>query len=377
MEEVKELLSKRWVLRSKKPETYYKLKDNYHKYSDFIKQKLGYNIIINPLLIKVEKIPGRPQTFMGIQDFQRPRSYVFLCLVLMYLEDLDPGQQFILSFVLDYVKDQYPGQEPIEWTSYDNRTQMIKVLRYCIQEGLIVINDGDDTSFKSSDQSVAVLYENTGTSKYFMRRFPFDVSDVEDLEDFSSLEWMDSDEDRGLIRRHRIYRRLFMEPVVYQEGPEDQDYLYLKNYNAHIRKDVETYLDADFHLHGNGAMVLMDDNRVGFPNNKNISDVILQFCGMIQDEDLERDRLDIIVLSHLQWEGLVSRLKDTYSSGWSKINRDMALSQLNADLKEEMTYLGMVEIEEDRIRLMPLVGKVRGNYPQSYWETINGKMADK
>lgn len=55
MREVHTLLSQRWILRQEDPDTYFRLKDHYHEYNNFFKQKLGYNIIVNPLLIKAEK----------------------------------------------------------------------------------------------------------------------------------------------------------------------------------------------------------------------------------------------------------------------------------------------------------------------------------
>ncbi|MBN2794313.1 MAG: TIGR02678 family protein [Clostridia bacterium] len=373
MYEIQELLSRRWILRKQDPELYYKLKDQYHKYSEFIKQKLGYNIIVNPLLIKIEKIPGKPQSFMGIQEFEDPKSYVFLCIVLMYLEELDQGEQFILSFVLEYVRHNYPSQEVLEWTNYDNRMQMIRVLKFCIQEGLILINDGDFMGFRSSEDAVEVLYENTGASKYFMRRFPFDISEIKSIEDFSEKEWHNTDQDSGLIRRHRIYRRLFMEPIVYSEGKEDQDYLYIKNYNSYIRNDISKYLNSDFHLHQNGALIMMPEiYKGGFPNGRNISDMVIQLCTLIIEESFERDSLDRIHLDPSVWERLIKNLKERFSSGWNKENREMVLSKLSQKLKFYMTYLNMIEVKEDEITLLPLVGKFKGDYPKTYWEQKNG-----
>lgn len=378
MQDIHTLLSKRWILRREEPEVYYRLKDNYHIYSDFIKQKLGYNIIINPILIKAEKIPGSNQRYMGIQAFKEPKSYVFLCLVLMYLEEKEPHEQFVLGQVIDYVKNQYPSKEIIDWTVYNNRKQLIHVLRFCIEEGMIIINDGEDKYFTNSEQSVEVLYENTGASKYFMRRFSFDINELKTINDFDGLEWINDDKDRGLIRRHRIYRRLFMEPIVYDQGQDDQDYLYIKNMRSVIRNDVETYLDGEFHLHKNGALILLNELTThGFPNRKNISDIVIMMCGMIQSMNLERNEEDTVVISVTKWEIMIKELKQTFDFGWGKSYREMALSHMMDEINEFMTTFGMLEVVEHDVKLLPMIGKIKGNYPKTFWEQNNGKMADQ
>ena len=35
----------------------------------------------------MEKVPGKPQSFMGIQEFSSNLEYIFLCLILIYLEE--------------------------------------------------------------------------------------------------------------------------------------------------------------------------------------------------------------------------------------------------------------------------------------------------
>ena len=75
-------------------------------------------------------------------------------------------------------------------------------------EGIMEINDGNEDSFMKSDAG-EVLYENTGASRYFMRNLTRDISEYEKPEDFLKEEWIGMNEDRGIIRRQRVYRRLF------------------------------------------------------------------------------------------------------------------------------------------------------------------------
>ena len=44
------LLSKRWILKSKEKELYYQVKDEIAEYKEFLAEKLGYQLIVNPYL---------------------------------------------------------------------------------------------------------------------------------------------------------------------------------------------------------------------------------------------------------------------------------------------------------------------------------------
>ena len=77
------------------------VKDEIGKSRDFLTEKLGYQAIITPNLIKLEKIPAYAQNWMGIQDFSDRLEYIFLCMILMFLEDRDAGEQFVLSMLTE------------------------------------------------------------------------------------------------------------------------------------------------------------------------------------------------------------------------------------------------------------------------------------
>ena len=89
MKELEVLLNKRWVLKSRDKEMYYKIRDALGELRKFTTEKMGCQIIDNSLLIKMEKIPVIPESFMGIQKFSSKEEYAYLCILLMFLEDRD------------------------------------------------------------------------------------------------------------------------------------------------------------------------------------------------------------------------------------------------------------------------------------------------
>lgn len=132
------LLSKRWIVKSREKELYYQVKDQLGEYRNFLNEKLGYHIVITPNLIKLEKVPAQPENWMGILEFKEKTEYIFLCLVLMFLEDKEAEEQFVLSDLTEYVKGQWREDE-IDWTVYRNRRCFVKVLKFCVNCGMLKV----------------------------------------------------------------------------------------------------------------------------------------------------------------------------------------------------------------------------------------------
>ena len=234
MKELEILLNKRWVLKSRDKETYYKLRDALGELRKFTTEKMGCQIIDNSLLIKMEKIPVIPESFMGIQKFSSKEEYAYLCILLMFLEDRDAQEQFIISQLTEYITANLPG-EISDWTLYTNRRKLIRVMRFeiSIQMKLIAVflimtvvlfgvTDGKDEAFMD-DEGGEVLYENTGASRYFMKSFSKDIMEYTKPEDFQESDWFEVDEDRGFARRHRVYKRLIFAPGMYKADGSSED----------------------------------------------------------------------------------------------------------------------------------------------------------
>ena len=217
-----------------------------------------------------------------------------------------------------------------------------------------------------------VLYEVTGISKYFVRNFTSNISDCNLYTDIYEKEQLGLDQDKGIERRQRIYRRLFTENVVYPEDKEDLDYLYIKNYKNTIEQDVDKILDASLEVHKDGSYILLLDNQSfknTFPNQKAISDVVL-FLNTTIIEKMKEEAMteqDIFV-SELEFTKLVEETKNTYKDGFSKEFREKNVKELVAEVVTFMQEFDMVRYHEEKkeYQIMPIVFKVRGNYPKEF-----------
>ncbi len=397
MREIEVLLDRFWIIREHDKDLYYQIKDKVPSMKDFIEGKLGYKLIINPTLIKLEKLPGQAEPWMGIEQFDHVREYAFFCLLLVFLEDREKNEQFVLSQLTEFIQSQYPSfkssdyeegnhipnsrqisshffvEESIDWTLYSHRKSMVKVLRFAEEMKLIIVNDGDNTGFIEG-LSTEVLYESTGLSKYFVRNFTGNLLNYHSVEDLETGEWLSVEQDRGVIRKNRVYRRLVMGPAVYSSGNDDPDYLYIKNFRSVISNDIERAIEGRFHIHKNGAFVLINSDKSfkgSFPNSKAICDIILQINDSIvtrvRESNLQRQIDDVIVMSIAGFENIIESCRDKYISGWSKEYREMSFSKLCEEIISFMKDFSMIQVHnESEVRIMPIVGKIIGKFPENF-----------
>ena len=130
MDEIRTLLEEFWISRDSDREKYYRVKRDVPKFQKFIREQLGWKLIHTEHLIKLEKIPAHAESFMGIQEFTEIQDYCILCAVLMFLEDREEQERFLLSELIDYVETVLKGDLPIDWTSFTQRKSLVRVLQY-------------------------------------------------------------------------------------------------------------------------------------------------------------------------------------------------------------------------------------------------------
>jgi len=374
MEELNMLLENFWILRDEDRDAYYAIRDAQKRIKPFLEEKLGYRLLINPHMAKLEKVPGEAEPWMGIGDFKEPMDYAFLCLLLAFLEEKGPEEQFVLSNITEHIQASYEGGEKVDWTLYSHRRALVRALMFAAKYGILKVNDGEQERF-SDDRSIEVLYENTGISGYFLRSFGRELGDGMDPEALLESELFSGDADRGSFRRHRVYRKLLLSPAVYSRGPEDQDFLYIKNYRNTIQKDFEENLNAKLHLYKTSAFLVYDDsfqNRSSFPDGGNVSDIILQVAGLIR-KNLEEGKLrvkpdDTAEMPEMEFRRIIMECRELYKDGWYKSYRELAPDKLIREVADAMESWKMIERDSvlRSVKILPLMGKFAGAYPENF-----------
>lgn len=365
------LLSRRWILKARERELYYQMKDEIGNVKKFLMEKLGYQVIVNPYLVKVEKLPAKPENWMGIQEFTEQIEYVFFCLVLMFLEDKEAEEQFVLSELTEYMQGQY-REEQIDWTVYQYRRHLVRVMKYCVSCGILNVDDGSEESFAKDDTS-EVLYENTGVSRYFMKNFTQDIMGYASPEDFEKEEWIDVDEDRGIVRRQRVYRRLLMSMGMYKTQETEEDFAYIRNYRNLIEGELSELFDCELHVHRDSAfLILGEECRLGrcFPEENTLSDIILLMNQIIMEKveskEIAVSANESIRIPKERYRSMVEECKERYGKGLIKKYREMTTGEFYRGVYAYMTELELIEQMHDDIVIRSVVGKIIGKYPEDF-----------
>ncbi len=375
MRELEALLDRRWVRKAEDKELYYRIRDSIGEVRKFASDKLGASVTENALLVKMEKIPVVPEPFMGILEFTSREEYAYLCILLMFLEEKDAGEQFILSQLTEYFSTNMPG-EPVDWTVYTCRRRLIKVLRYAVAQGMLLITDGTDELFMD-DVSGEVLYENTGVSRYFMRNFSRDITTYQGLSDFLESDWFAVDEERGIARRHRVYKRLLFAPGMYRARENDEDFEYLKYYGRRLGEDLEQQFDCHVHIHkGSAYLMTGEDCRMGaeFPGNNVISDILLLCLAKIRSRVETKTWIpgagEIITVDTVEFEQLLREVRAESGGGFTKNYRELTDGEYVKSVMDALELWMFIKRDEKEhlVEIYPAAGKLTGAYPDDFME---------
>lgn len=369
MDVIEILFDKNIIIRETDEELYYKIKTELDSETqNFIREKLGYKLIVNQYLIKLEKVPGIPQVFMGISEFNKKIEYVFLCLILIYLETKHKREQFILSEMIDYIKN-FQNQietldEKIDFNITKQRQSMANVLKYIKKQGFIKLYEGSEDKFSENAEN-DILYEVTGISKYFVRLFNTNITDCKTYTEIIESENLGLNQDSGIERTNRVYRRLITETVVYNEASNDSDFAYIRQYKRRLEHHLERTMNLKLEVNKDAAYVITQKGKQVFPGTKGISDVVLFVNKELRDllDDSDTSNLKFF-LTNNEFSDLVKKVKEKYGFGFSKEHINSSLNELEKNIVLYMRDFDMLRSATGGYNIMPMAFMITGKYPK-------------
>ena len=374
MNAVRTLFEKFWICKDTDKEDFYKVKREISIFQKFVGEQLGWKLIHTENLLKLEKIPAHAESFMGIQDFTDILDYCILCVVLMYLEDREEGEQFLLSELLDYVETKLKGEIRIDWTSFAQRKALVRTLQYMEGMQMLRVYEGSSEAF-GLEQGQEVLYENTGYSKYFAVNFPMDISEFETWEDFEKQRFEEIQEDRGSARINRVYRQLAVCPAMYWNGNEDADSLYLKNQRQWIARYLEENLGGKLDIYKNAAFFMLEeDDCYGnvHPRDAMLPEIVLLVCTQIRqalrEGKLVKQDNETIMTPRQRFSELILECRKRWGEGWSKEYREIDDVKLVDTVINYMKGWMLLREDEDTVIILPAAGRQAGYYPKDFEE---------
>ena len=368
MYEFRALLDRFWVTRAEDRELYFSLKRALPDFRRLVNELLGWNLVVNESVVKLEKVPPRAMPWMGIQSFQEPLDYCLLCALLLFLADLDDGAPFLLSSLTQAIETFLSEVQPVDWTRFPHRKSLVRVLQYAQEVGLVLVYDGNSALF-SNDQTQEVLYENTGLSRHFPVHFGRDIMEYRSIEDFEAFSWEGDETEQ---RRRRVYRQLALAPGFYCSEQTRSDYDYIKNQRRTVGGNLDQFLNGELHLYKNGAFFLLSEGeRCGmlYPGTRALSDAALLLCAQLREQinqGVYHRREDTVLLTRREFRYEVERCRARYGNGWGSQLRACSLERVCQELTIYMADWMLLEVLEEDILLSPAAGKLVGSYPAAY-----------
>lgn len=363
---IKLLLENFWIDREKNRDEYYEIKDNIVEIEKFFSEKVGWKIIINSQIIKLEKVPAKSEIFMGILEFKDIMDYCILCGLLMILEDKEDKEQFLLSDLTDRIKLYLKDYIEVDWLNYSHRKSLVRAFEYAENMKLIAKNDGEIKKYNNSIET-EVLYEKTGFSRYFATDFKKDISDYNSYKDFEKDIEINSDKRES--RTNRVYRNILTTPAIYWYDSTDPDSIYIRNQKPTLENNLKKYIDGNLHIHKNSAFMGFEENaEIGeiHPKKNMLSEIVLLVCNEIRkkviNQEIKIELKDFIYLSKDKFLDIVEKCRNLYGINWSKEYREMKLEKIFENIIGYMRDWKMAEEKEEKIILYPAVGKVVGKY---------------
>lgn len=372
MSELRTLFENFWICKDPDRETYYKVKRDIPNFQKFVREQLGWKLVHTENLLKLEKRPAHGEAFMGIGEFTEIRDYCILCAVLMYLEDKEEQEQFLLSELIDYVETQLKSCLSIDWTSFTQRKSLVRVLQYMEKMHMLRVYEGRSEGF-GMEAGQEVLYENTGYSKYFATSFSTDISKYESWEDFEKTDFEGFQENRGILRINRVYRQLAVCPSMFWESNEDPDSIYLKNQRQWVGKYIKENLGGNLDIYKNMACITLDeDDCYGsvHPREAMLPEVVLLVCAKVQkgilEGNLEKQEDESLPMTREEFAELILSCRREWKNGWSKEYREMDEHRLVENVLEYMKNWMMIRYDETQVAILPSVGRCAGFYPDDF-----------
>lgn len=361
------LLHHLWVLRKDNANMYRQIRERQKVLQRYVSNKLGLQLHVHQHFIKLDKLPVKAESWMGIQQFTTPMDYIVFCYTLAFIEGKRIEEQFLLSELTEEIQAMSYTQIALDWTLFHHRKSLIRVMKVLVEFHLVEIIDGDVQRFDHHEEQ-EVLYEVTIYSRYFMRAHPKALTQLQNAQELLQLEHQLMSEDE---RRKRVYRQLLLTPALYRESNQDQDFLYVRNYRNRINDDIEKYTDFKLHIFKNVAFLSVTEPKryyQSFPNTKAITDIILQLSQYLHQHiaNYNSQENGIIALAEHQLTEILLQLKEQLGEGWAKLYRDKSIASVQKELIDELIYWRMASISPGFIYIHSLLGAFVGSYPSDY-----------
>lgn len=364
---IRQLIERFWITKADNEELYYLVQDNEIDIKAFFRDTFRYRLIMTHELVKLEKIPVKTYNWMGNKEvkgqfsFKKQRDFVFFFCLMAFVEGKGRDDQFSLQNICEAIQAYYPQsdlreQVIIKWkegSGYQNRLSLIRVLKYAMKMKLIIVVDQYIEDF-AADGEHDVLFERTPYVSHFVRPF----KDIYSLKDYRNFKASLAESNEAYIDgKHRFYRRLFLEPIVYHEELSEEEQDYVKRYYPAIENNISKYTGYEFERYKRSYLLVKTKMATGeavHPAENMLSNLVMSFAGYLLDNqaDYSFSFMNTVELSNNEMKRILTVLKEQNGKHWSKSFREMSSEQLRIQVTDYLLNWNFADRLDDKTVLI-------------------------
>lgn len=349
---------------TKDDEKFYEISSNEKELATYFKRFYGWNLYKDRYIIKLDKIPSSPESYMGNNNFDTKDDYCIYIAFLIALESYSKGQQFKFKEIFNKLKSNLEKTMDISWEKPQYRKAVKRVFEYAEKKKLIV-NEADKiiNTNENNIEEVKVYYKKTNycSPRYILNNLN-NIFSFKNYEDFKSYDL----EEAKSQPKNTLFRKLISKPVVYLSELTIQEKEILKN-----KKLMERFADeieGNIHYHKNCIFLFFQDSQIGtiYPGKANTLDTMILVLNNTLREKVKRGEITLNFddTFNLEKDNLTSLIKEykRKNEDWLKYNSfftrdDTALTREVIARMKEWSFL---KEENDNLIFYPAIGKVTG-----------------
>lgn len=270
----------------------------------------------------------------------------------------------MLSSLIEYVKTTSNALELNHlpnWTLASDRRSLKRAIDFLIEIGAIKLKDENKINFNENENAEA-LYEATGLSNYVMRMFTNEIFDYQEENDFIKDEWQNQSEEKGDIRKYKVYRGLLFTPCLLSQNISESEQDYLKKLRGYMREELMNNLGLELEVTRNVSFVYEYEatiNKDTFPNSKKISDVILilnkELLELIENKSIILNEYEIGRISEETLRELIRDIKTAKIIYLSKGLKDLSEENFFQTISEAMEKYAFLKKIDNYYEVYPTI----------------------
>lgn len=323
-------------------------------------RNLGWNLIVDRDVVRLQKIPDLPAAHPG--DAPPQRVCVLYCLVLAALEDC--AEQTVISEVAQRVTDLSLTRS--ELRTYDpemfsERRSLVQTLRLLTEHGVLTPTRGGSATEQDEAEYVTgrgdAIYDVHHRVAVLLLATPVPPSRAMHPGNLTTEPIADTADGRNRDRRRRLMRRLVDEPALYFDDLDEETQAYFKNQRSFLVGELSGLLDVRVEVRAEGAAIIDDElTDLRFPLDRTPQYAALLLAEGLAREAGEVDRIvPMAVLS-----ALAEQVGARVAAKVKTIDGDEATPEniLESALKG-LQALRLIERIAEGVRVMPALARFR------------------